>query len=96
MKTILKISRSAIYSSLIKYGISKFKLEILEYCKRAKCIKIENHYIDLLKPEYNLLGIAGSRLGSTVSEEIRAKISGACFACPDVRRTHTKKVIPSP
>lgn len=33
----------------------------------------EQHYIDLLKPAYNILTIAGSSLGYTHSEETMAK-----------------------
>jgi hypothetical protein len=60
METKLKSSKSGIYSSRMKNGILNFKLEILEYCSPAKCTKIEQRYINLLKPEYNLLKIAGS------------------------------------
>jgi group I intron endonuclease len=42
METYLKRGRSAIYTSIIKYGISKFKLEILVYCSKKKCIKNKN------------------------------------------------------
>jgi group I intron endonuclease len=77
MKTYLKKGKSAIYSSIINNGIHNFKLEILEYCSPAKCIKREQHYLDLLQPEYNILKNAGSRLGSNQSEESRAKISAA-------------------
>jgi group I intron endonuclease len=68
-ETSLKRGRSAIYSSIIKYGISKFKLEILVYCSKKKCIKLEQKYINLLKPSYNILKIAGSLLGFKHSEE---------------------------
>jgi hypothetical protein len=51
--------------------------EILVYCSPAKCIKLEQKYINLLKPEYNILKIAGSSLGKTHSEETRAAISAA-------------------
>jgi group I intron endonuclease len=50
-------------------------LEILEYCDRDKCIEREQYYIDLLRPEYNILQTAGSRLGSQQSEETKAKIA---------------------
>jgi excinuclease UvrABC nuclease subunit len=66
----MRISRS-----LLKYGYSKFKLEILKYCNPAKCTQLEQFYLDLLKPSYNILQIAGSRLGYITSEETRAKIS---------------------
>src|SRR4051794_20615442 len=65
----------AICNALLKYGYSKFSVEILEYCDSMDLIKREQYYIDLLKPEYNILKIAGSRLGSIHSEETRAKIA---------------------
>jgi group I intron endonuclease len=50
-------------------------LEILEYCDSKDLIKREQYYIDLLKPEYNILKIAGSRFGSIHTKETRAKMS---------------------
>ena len=66
---------SLIALALLKYGYSNFQLEILEYCEPSKCIEREQYYIDLLKPEYNILKTAGSRLGSKQSVEAREKIS---------------------
>jgi group I intron endonuclease len=64
LKIILSKGSSGICSALLKYGYSKFSLDILEYCEIDVLIEREQHYIDLLKPEYNILKIAGSRLGS--------------------------------
>lgn len=64
-----------IYKALLKYGYSAFSLEILEYCDKENLLKREQFFIDELKPEYNLLKIAGSRLGSKHSELSRSKIS---------------------
>lgn len=47
----------------MKYGYSSFKLEILEYCDTNNLLKKEQYYLDYLKPEYNVLRIAGSMLG---------------------------------
>jgi group I intron endonuclease len=79
MENSLKKSKSAIYSAILKHGQSNFKLEILEYCSdiSKKCVKLEQKHINLLKPSYNILPIAGSRLGSIVSGETRAKISAS-------------------
>lgn len=63
------------YSALLKYGYSNFELEILEYCDSEDLIKKEQYYIDLLKPNYNLLTIAGSLLGFKHTEEAKLKIS---------------------
>jgi hypothetical protein len=73
----LKKGNSAIYSSLLKYGYSKFRLEILEYCSKEELICREQHFIDLLKPEYNLAKLAGSCLGYKHTKEARANMSAA-------------------
>lgn len=57
--------------ALLKYGYSKFKLEILEYCKISNLIEKEQYYLDLLKPEYNILLKAGSSLGFKHSEKTK-------------------------
>nr|QBM09688.1 hypothetical protein [Dactylella sp.] len=62
-----------IYNALLKYGYSNFQLEILEYCDPKDCIKKEQYFIELLKPEYNILKSAGSRLGHKHSEETLVK-----------------------
>lgn len=57
------ISNSHIYRALLVYDYNNFNLEILEYCKRESVIEREQYYIDLFKPEYNILSKAGSSLG---------------------------------
>jgi len=71
-----KKSASSISRALVKYGHSNFKLEILEYCEADRLIILEReqHYINLLKPEYNILKIAGSPLGYKHTEESLAKM----------------------
>jgi len=66
-----------INKALLKYGYSKFSLEILEYCEPSKCIDREQYYLDLLKPEYNILPIAGSSFGFLHSEETKKRMSEA-------------------
>jgi hypothetical protein len=43
-------------------------LEILEYCDPDKVVSREQYYIDLLKPQYNILKVAGSLVGFKHSE----------------------------
>ena len=71
-----KKSVSSINRALVKYGHSNFKLEILEYCETNRLIILEReqYYIDLLKPEYNILKIAGSPLGYKHTEESLANM----------------------
>jgi hypothetical protein len=67
---------SRIYRSLLKNGYSNFKLEILEYCDTLNIvIQREQYYIDLIKPEYNILALAGSLRGFKHSERTRKLLS---------------------
>jgi group I intron endonuclease len=69
--------RSYTNNALLFHGYSAFRLEILEYCEFSSCTEREQYYINLLLPEYNILKTAGSRLGSTHSQETKERISEA-------------------
>lgn len=56
-------SNRPVERALLKYGFSKFSLEILEYCSLNDLLKKEQYYLDNLKPEYNIVKTAGSILG---------------------------------
>lgn len=58
-----------IHRALLKYGYSNFSLHILEYCNKEDLIAREQYYLDLYKPEYNVLKVAGSSFGWKQSEE---------------------------
>jgi group I intron endonuclease len=75
LKAEITRSRSVIYRSLLKYGYSNFLLEILEYCESSHVILREQHYLNLLKPDYNILKFAASSRGLKPSKETKAKIS---------------------
>jgi group I intron endonuclease len=66
-----------IHRGLLKYGYSNFTLEILEYCEPSKCIEREQHFIDAVQPEYNILKTAGSSLGYQHIKEAKQKMSEA-------------------
>ncbi len=61
--------------ALLKYGYSNFSLEYPEYCQPSDVISREQYYLDLLKPECNILKTAGSSLGFKQSEETKTKMS---------------------
>jgi group I intron endonuclease len=66
----------AICKSLLKYGYSGFYLEILEYCDSSELLTREKHFMDLLKPEYNISTEPSHPfLGRNHSDETRAKLS---------------------
>jgi group I intron endonuclease len=58
-----------------KYGESDLAFSILELCPKENLIEREQHYIDTLKPEFNLSPTAGSTLGVQMSEESKSKKS---------------------
>ena len=57
-------NKSIIYSALLKGGYNNFEIYILEYCDKNSIVIKEQHYIDLLKPEFNILKKAGPSLRS--------------------------------
>uniref|UniRef100_UPI0023D89C1B hypothetical protein n=1 Tax=Gonatophragmium mori TaxID=2966219 RepID=UPI0023D89C1B len=66
--------------ALLKYGHSKFKLEILEYCDRSEVKDREQHYLDSCRPEYNILTQAYSLEGFKHSPETLDKLKGRVFS----------------
>jgi len=60
-------------SSWNLYG--DFSFSIIENCNPDKLIEREQHYIDMLNPEYNIRKIANSNLGMTFSDETRSRMS---------------------
>jgi len=52
---LTRFKRIPICSALHKYGYNNFRLEILEYCDKAETLNRENYFINLLKPEYNIM-----------------------------------------
>lgn len=56
------------------YGKKAFIFKVVEYCFFLNLITLEQYYIDLYLPEYNICKIAGSTLGHKHSEETKAKI----------------------
>lgn len=68
-----------IYRALLAYGFNNFTLEILEYCDPSVLLEREQYYIDLLNPEYNVLKIAGSRLGVKHTLETIGKIKAGAL-----------------
>jgi len=66
-------SKMPIYKAILKHGYDNFKLEILEYCDPNIVLAREQYFIDLLKPEYNVLNVAGSTLGYKHTAETLTK-----------------------
>ena len=59
-----------------KYGEDNFTFEVIEYVEnKNNLISREQHYIDTLKPKYNICKVAGSHLGMRRSKKTKRKIS---------------------
>jgi group I intron endonuclease len=57
--------------------LQDFVFIVFEYCDSKVLISREQFYIDELKPEYNILKVAGSSLGYRHTDESLAKMSEA-------------------
>lgn len=92
IKWLTSAVNSVINKALLKYGYSGFKLEILEYCDPKDVIEREQYYIDLLKPEYNVLKVAGSLYGHKHTKETINKIKAAAQnrKGPFLGKTHSE------
>ena len=60
-----------------KYGEGVFIFKTLERVEPEMLLEREQHYLDTLKPEYNIAPIAGSPLGVRHTNEARANMSAA-------------------
>lgn len=68
---------SIIYRALLKHGYVSFKLDILEYCSFPVLIEKEQYYLNLFKPEYNILNFAASVSGLKHTEATVELIRGS-------------------
>lgn len=64
-----------ISAGILKYGLDNFKLEILEYCLPEITLSREQYYLDLYRPEYNILKVAGSSKGYKHTTESKSRKS---------------------
>jgi hypothetical protein len=60
---------------MTEHGSNSFSLEILGLCDGLKStlLACEQHFIDILKPQYNVCTIAGSRIGLRATEQTKDK-----------------------
>ena len=65
-----------LYNALNKYGLNNFVFIVLQYCDKIEevCLGLEQSYLDLYKPQYNILKLAGSSQGFKHSPETIAKL----------------------
>lgn len=70
-------SNILLQNAINKYNLQDFIFIVFEYCDVEKLVSREQFYLDCLKPEYNILTVAGSSLGYKHTEESLAKMSGA-------------------
>lgn len=83
-----KINSGKIYKNIVRYGISNFRLEVLEYCDNNSIISREQYYMNYFNPEYNILKLAGSTLGFKHSTETKLK-----FKCRRTRRGNITRIV---
>lgn len=82
------LRRGAHYNALLqkafnKYGESNIKFDVLVHCERQEVVAMEQHFIDTLKPRYNIALVAGSQLGIKRTPEQNARRSAISKALLD-------------
>lgn len=70
------LGESLIVKSLLKYGHENFSLIILEYCSIELLDEREQQWIDLLKPQYNILKFVKSSRGYKHTKSSLKKMKG--------------------
>lgn len=70
----LKHSNYKLQKDFIKYGSDYFNFQIIEECDKTCLIELEQHYLDLYKPSYNILKRAYSNLGYKHTPETIEKL----------------------
>ena len=70
----LRKNKMRISLAILKHNLENFSLDILEYCSPKDVIKREQYYLDIYKPIYNTLKIAGSSSGYVHNETSLAKM----------------------
>ena len=72
----LKNRNSLVISrALIKYGYANFSISILEYCDKDILNERKQYHMDMIKPVYNILKVAGSSSGHKHTQESKHKRS---------------------
>ena len=77
---------------MLAYGYNNFRLEILEYCDRSNVIKVKQDYIDICKPEYNILTKAGSSLNFKHSKQTLDKFKSGILSAEALSNLKKAKI----
>ena len=80
-------SNLIIVRSILKYGLGNFALVILEFTDKDELLSREQHFLDTLEPEYNILDVAGNSQGYKHTPESLQKMSEAALG-----RKHSDEV----
>lgn len=70
-------SNIKLQNAMTKYKLENFIYIIFEYCDSKDLLTQEQFYFDTLKPEFNILDVAGNSLGFKHSDESKALMAEA-------------------
>ena len=88
-KSELVKSKRPIHSAFLYYGYDNFRLDILATIpnnpasgvvsieSKGELVKLEQYYLDLLDPDYNILKVAYSLKGYVHTEETKVKLKAS-------------------
>lgn len=77
-------------NSYNKYEESAFIFEILKVCEKYECLSLEQYFINLLSPKYNINPIAGSSLNVKHTKETIDKMRKSLTGHPVSQETREK------
>lgn len=83
-----------INKAILEDNLENFSLDILKYCLSKDVIKREQHYLDIYKPFYNTLEIAGSSLSYVHNETSLAKMRSCVISEQTKDKIRKAKGIP--
>ena len=90
----LRKNKMRISLAILKHNLENFSLDILEYCLPKDVIKREQYYLDIYKPIYNTLKIAGSSSGYVHNETSLAKMRSRVVSEQTRNKIRKVRVIP--
>lgn len=64
-------------AAFVLHGEDAFDFTLVEACEKSSLLAREQHYIDVLHPEYNICKVAGNTLGVLHTDQAKAKMTAA-------------------
>lgn len=78
---------------VLKYGSDSLEFSIVEVCEKEVLLIREQHYLDTLRPAFNICLVAGNTAGRKFSEKTKERMSLAKKGRSTIRTEEGKKAV---